>query len=203
MQQTWNDIWKDFKGQNWLGRRFKREEKLELNKIFDFLNLPKKARIIDVGCGTGFVLNFLRKRGYTNSIGIDSSQNALLLCQKLFGLVKNKDVFFMNCKKLDFPANYFDLVFSEGLLEHFKSMVTIAREMCKVSKKWILLVQPNPNSLFGRTKTFLSKFSQLSWQKEYNYSKQDYINIFNKFGFTLENWGQINFNEIIWLLFGR
>lgn len=203
MQQTWDDIWKNFKGLNWFGRRFKREEELELNKIFDFLNIPKSARTIDIGCGTGFVLNLLRKKGYKNSIGIDNSQNALFLCQKLFNLVKDKDVFLMDCKRLDFPNKHFDLVFSEGLLEHFKNATAIAKQMCRVSKKWVLIVQPNSSSLFGKTKNLLSKFFKLSWQKEYSYTKRDYIDMFKKSDFTLENYGQINFNEIIWLLFRR
>jgi tRNA A22 N-methylase len=35
------------------------------------------------------------------------------------------------------------LVFSEGLLEHFKDMQPIVDEMCRISKKYVLVLQPN------------------------------------------------------------
>jgi len=202
-QKSWDKIWGSYKELNWFGKRFKNEEEKSLRKIFESLKLSKDIKIIDIGCGTGYILNFFRKNNYPNSIGIDNSKNALELCKKLFNFTFGKDIFLMDCRKIDFSDNRFDLVFSEGLIEHFKNPLPIVREMCRLSKKWILLIQPNSKSIIGRTKNILSKIVSVSWQKEYEYTKQDYINMFNKFGFILENHGQINFNEVVWLLFRR
>lgn len=38
--------------------------------------------ILDVGCGTGGLLDFLRRRGYTNLRGIDGSPDALAFCRE-------------------------------------------------------------------------------------------------------------------------
>lgn len=38
--------------------------------------------ILDAGCGTGGLLDFLRKRGYTNLRGIDGSSDAVAFCQQ-------------------------------------------------------------------------------------------------------------------------
>jgi len=100
-----------------------------------------------------------------------------------------------------FPDNSFDLVFSDGLLEHFKDFSTIAKEFCRISKKWILLFQPNQTSFFGILKRFGEKFIRVSWEKEYLYKKEDYVKTFSNLDFNLVKFGGINFNEEMWLLY--
>lgn len=42
----------------------------------------KDLAVLDVGCGTGGLLAFLRRRGYTNLRGIDGSPDALACCRE-------------------------------------------------------------------------------------------------------------------------
>jgi len=201
MERNWDEIWKDFKGLNWFGRRLKKEERKVLKKILEEIKLPKEAKVIDVGCGSGFTLSFFREFGYKNSIGIDNSKNSLKVCEKFFNFKKGKDIFFMNARNIKFPDNSFDLVFSDGLLEHFEDFTDIAKEFCRISKSWILLFQPNQTSFFGKIRRFEENFIRVSWEKEYLYKKENYVKVFYKFGFKLVNSGEINFNEVMWLLF--
>lgn len=167
------------------------------------MRLPKNAKIIDVGCGTGLTLNFFRNNGYNYSIGIDNSKNALNICKKLFDFIIGKDIFWMYADDMKFPNSYFDLVFSEGLLEHFINSSRIIREHCRISRKYVLIFQPNHNSFFGLIKRIIERFGKASWEREYFYAKEDYINLFLKYNFKLINNGGINFNELMWLLFKR
>lgn len=89
-------------------------------KAYDFLYkgiLPKdkKARILDVGCGTGYFLYYLNKKGYTNYFGIDISKQQIEFCRKnITGKVKTIDAFkFLRDKK-----NEFDVIIMNDLLEH-------------------------------------------------------------------------------------
>lgn len=41
------------------------------------LEIPKSAKICDLGCGTGIIGRHLAKNGYTNIFGIDGSKNVL------------------------------------------------------------------------------------------------------------------------------
>jgi ubiquinone/menaquinone biosynthesis C-methylase UbiE len=201
--KTWNEIWKDFKGLNWFGRRLKKEQRKALKKILYKIELPKDAKIIDIGCGAGFILAFFREFGYKNSVGIDNSKNSLKICEKFFNFKEGKDIFLMNARNIKFSNNSFDLVFSDGLLEHFEDFSDIAKEFCRISKSWILLFQPNQTSLFGKLKRFTENFMKVSWEKEYLYKKEDYVKTFSKFGFKLVDSGGINFNEQMWLLYKK
>jgi len=193
--KNWDEIWKNFKGLNWFGRRLKNKERKVLKKILEEIKLLKSAKIID-GCGTGFTLAFLREFGYSNSIEIDLSKNSLAICNELFNFKSGKDVFLIDAKHINFPDNSFDFVFSDGLLEHFEDFTTIAKEFSRVSKSWILLFQPDPTSLFGRLKRFAENFIHFSWEKENFYRKEEYVKVFSR---SVNSEG-INFNKQMWLL---
>ncbi len=200
--KTWDNIWRDYKGLNFLGRRLERAWVKTLAKILHQIEAAKDAKIIDVGCGRGSTLQMFRKLGYFNSVGIDISENALMRCTRLFTFKEGKDVFLMDARSVDFPDASFNLVFSDGMLEHFETPpLDIVSEFCRISNKYVLLLQPNQTSLFGRTKWLWQELGRASWQKEYRYSEQDYVTMLQKFGAKLLDSGNINFKEHMWLLF--
>ena len=71
MKSGWEEIWKEHKQLNWFGRRLKDSQENALKKILEKIKLPKDSRIIDVGCGTCWTLNFFRELEYDYSIGVD------------------------------------------------------------------------------------------------------------------------------------
>lgn len=201
--KNWDDIWKEFEGLNWFGRRLKKEQEKSLKKALEDMDLSKGARILDVGCGSGMTLHFFRKFGYKKSFGVDISRNSLEVCKKLFNLSIGRDIFPMDATQLRYGEKTFDLVFSDGLLEHFENPTRIIKEMCRVSKNHVLILQPNPSSPFGTLKRLLQRLGQSSWEKEYFFIKDDYVNFFSKFNFRLMKSKGINFNEHMLLLFQR
>lgn len=203
MSEGWDKIWQRHSKLNLFGRRLKSSQKKNLQKILSKIKLAKNSKILDVGCGTGSTLNFFREFGYKNAIGADASPESLIVCNKLFGYKKNRDVFLMDAKKIKFKSNSFDMVFSDGMLEHLPSLNDTVSEFSRVSKKYILLFQPNQSSIFGMIKEFASKHHEVSWEKEYRYSKKDYIKILEKNSFRLIGSGSINLNEMMWMLFEK
>ena len=51
----------------------------ELVKVFMELGLAKDLKIIDFGCGTGLLGEYLQKGGYQNTYGIDGSKDMLTI----------------------------------------------------------------------------------------------------------------------------
>lgn len=197
---SWDDVWAGGGKLNFLGRKLKKEEKKRLADIM-FRYLPgRTSKILDVGCGTGSMLKAFRDLGYKEAIGIDNSLHSIRLCERV-GLQEGRDVSLMDAAKLSYGENEFNMVFSEGLLEHFKDPVPIVGEMCRVSKRFVLLFQPNARSVVDRLKSFKEKRFGAKWQKEYHYTSSDYENMFLEHGFVLAESGKINFGELVWLLF--
>lgn len=125
-----------------------RQKRLKiLSRIFS--ELDSDMSVIDVGCGGGTTLVLIRKLGFKNSIGIDYVQASLDRCKAL-GFEQNKDVFLMDAGATTFPDQHFDIVFSEGLWEHFSDPYPYIAEAARISKRYIIVIQPEHYSPFGR-----------------------------------------------------
>ena len=61
----------------------------------DPLNLPKDAVILDMGCGSGYFLDAMKDRGYTNVTGITLSELETKICKDKGHNVKNYDMSFI------------------------------------------------------------------------------------------------------------
>jgi len=95
----------------WWEKIFK-ERCIEFEKV-----IGKKGKIIDVGCGPGFFLNFARSMGW-DTIGIEPSLKASEYAKKRFNLhIINMD--------LEIIANNeiqnVDVIYSHGVLEHMQN----------------------------------------------------------------------------------
>lgn len=159
--------------------------KRSIKKITDKIKLNKSSKIIDIGCGSGKSLSYFREFGFKNSIGIDFSLNALKNC-RVRGFKINKDVFLMDATKTKFKSNSFDLVFAEGLLEHYKNFMALAREFSRLSRRYILIVQPDHFTLTGKLLNILVSKIEKGHVKEYDYKMSDFINIFKELGFEIK-----------------
>ena len=97
--------------------------------------IPYDADVIDVGCGTGQLVNFLGLKG-RRMMGVDYSQHSLALAESLRDRFNLSTVRFQreNILDLSLPDESFDYVFCNGVLHHtsdpyggFKHMVRICR----------------------------------------------------------------------------
>lgn len=87
-------------------------------KIKNYYNLGPTSKILDVGCGKGFLLfEFLKLMPKAEIFGIDISKYAIANCKSE---IKNQLVV-GNANKLAWPDNYFDLVISLNTLHNLYS----------------------------------------------------------------------------------
>lgn len=197
-KNTWNSEWEHFTGLNFFGRKFAEGQKRAVKNFLEKENLPKDAKILDFGSGSGRTLKMFRSLGYENSIGIDVSQNSMKLCERN-GFVIGKDVFLTKDDGTSFKNVSFDLVFADGVLEHFSDFSPIANEMCRLSKKYVIITQPNHFSLYGR----ILRKTEHKPVFEYTYRISDFEKAFGKNGFFLVRTSYFNLHEHWALLFKK
>ena len=100
-------------------------------------DIPKTSKILEVGCNVGSQLHALQGLGFTSLVGVDINRQALEVAKKnLIGI----DVLLASAFDLPFKDNYFDLVFTSGVLIHIspKDILQALKEIVRVSKKYIL-----------------------------------------------------------------
>lgn len=109
--------------------------KSSLNEaIYELINLPDNAAIVDLGCRNAGYLNGIINEfpgKVTKAIGFD-------VTDRNFGVIpytKPVELKIMNCAgKLDFPDNEFDLVLTKDLLECISDKATFVSEINRILK---------------------------------------------------------------------
>ena len=117
-----------------------KQQKVLLKYLED---MPKNAKILEVGCGSGRFLEFLEKKGYKNLYGIDSSKEMLMIAKtKTRAKLIKGDAY-----KLPFSKNSFDVIFSVHVLMHISNPKRALNEMLRVAKNKIIFDITNKNSV--------------------------------------------------------
>jgi ubiquinone/menaquinone biosynthesis C-methylase UbiE len=195
--KNFEKLWEKYERPSFIGEfLFKMAEAKVLKLMGKYVE--KNAKVIDVGCGTGRTLMMFRKNGYFNSIGIDVSKKSIEACAKK-GFIIDKDIFLMDITKSKFKDKEFDVVFAEGLLEHFENFQPVVDKLCKISKRYVLLIQPNHFSIFRKLeKVYYLLFPRVV-VKELTYKVEDFSKSFKKNGFILKELKN-SFLNFYWIL---
>lgn len=107
----------------------------ELNNLF-IGDLSRDINILEVGTNIGLQLSLLQKMGFNNLFGIEINSYAIELAKS-----KTKGIKFVRASALDIPFkdNYFDLVFTSGVLIHIapSSISRALQEIYRCTKSYI------------------------------------------------------------------
>lgn len=89
------------------------------DKYFDIVTtemLNSNSTVIDIGCGSGRFIRYLKGR-YKKIAGVDPS-SAILAADSLLGPDENVELVQASTDNLPYPDNYFDFGYSLGVLHH-------------------------------------------------------------------------------------
>jgi pseudaminic acid biosynthesis-associated methylase len=100
-------------------------------------DLPKDARILEVGSNTGMQLAGLQRMGFTQLYGIEIQPDAVELSKKYTNHI---NIIVGSGLDIPFKDNYFDLVFTSGVLIHIapENLPVVMQEMVRCSRRYIL-----------------------------------------------------------------
>lgn len=103
----------------------------------DFLgNLNRDIKILEVGANVGAQLQALQKMGFSNLYGIEVNRRAIETSK---AISKNIDIIQASGLDIPFKDNYFDLVFTSGVLIHISpsNIKKVIGEIYRCSKSYI------------------------------------------------------------------
>jgi len=126
------------------------------------------AVILDLGCGHGALLHFLREAGYQKIVGVDRSPEQVAAAKRL-GIegVREGDLF-ETLRNL--PAQSHDVVICFDVIEHFRrdELLPFAEEVARVLRpggRWIVHV-PNGESPFAGRMRYSDLTHELAFTRE-------------------------------------
>lgn len=129
--------------------------------LFDFFRLSEKDKILDVGCGRGEFLNGFMNCGL-EPYAIDLSD----ISKKTYPNINFKYCDLLN-EPIPFEDEFFDVIFSKSLIEHFHYPEKIFKEMNRVLKKNGKIITMTPDweinyKNFYEDYTHRTPFSEIS-----------------------------------------
>ena len=107
----------------------------QLNKVF-LGDLNPATKVLEVGANVGVQLLFLQKMGFKYLYGLEINREAIELSKSI---TKNIDIIQGSASDIPFKDNYFDLVFTSGLLIHIppSNIKKVMKEIYRCAKKYI------------------------------------------------------------------
>lgn len=109
--------------------------RVSLNREF-VTNLDRSIKILEVGSNVGSQLALLQKMGFKHLYGIEINRETVELSKSM-----TKDIDIIKGSALDIPFkdDYFDLVFTSGLLIHISPLdiKKVMKEIYRCTKKYI------------------------------------------------------------------
>lgn len=110
-----------------------------LDMIIDYANGPS-GRLLDVGCATGVLLELARLRGWEVQ-GVDLSEYATKIAREYYNL----EVHTGELSDAGYPADRFDVLVMDDVIEHVTSPTALVKECHRVLKPGGLLTLNTPN----------------------------------------------------------
>lgn len=143
-----------------------------IQRYADRMNAPI---VLELGCGTGIDINLIKKRSEdVTAIGADISMNSIQVALRVCAEFGNSVAFFMG-DTLSLPLNTgtMDMLFSQGLVEHFENPIEVIREQVRVLRAGGILIVNVPQKHTGYTvmKRRLMRQGKwhLGWETEFSY----------------------------------
>ncbi len=138
-----------------------------LRQIASLFNCNLKGlRILEVGAGSGVDSGFLSKLG-SQVCAVDYATSNIIASQWKMVNVHQADG-----ENLPFKDESFDLVFSQGLIEHFKNPDKLISEKVRVTKRggFIVIDAPQKYSLYHLYKSFMVAIGcwPMGWERSYS-----------------------------------
>ena len=155
-------------------------------KIVSLLEINPKSSILDVGCGTGILIENLIDKKYSKIYGIDISQEMVKMAKRKFSKNKKVKIFLGSAVKMPYKNNSFNFITCSNSFHHHPDSLKSLKEMYRILKpvgKLILLDAFKD----GIIREIYTKIIQKFEGRILHYYKDEIYNLFKKVGFSQIN----------------
>lgn len=112
---------------DYYGAKIHTQRRRSRKKLSMFTPYRQTGNLLEIGCNAGAVLDVARQMGW-NVQGVELCVSASRFARERLGL----DVFTGTVEAARFPSNHFDVVYTNAVLEHLRSPLSVMRESCRI-----------------------------------------------------------------------
>jgi len=169
-------------------------------KIASLIKTIKKISTLDVGSGTGILIEQLISKNNIEIYGLDLSPEMVKASRKKFSKNKNVEITLGSAVKMPFKNNSFDYITCSHSFHHHPNSHQSLKEMYRVLKPQgkIIILDASRDGIIQR---LFCKIIDIFEGKVFHYSKEEMENLFKKVG--LNNINQQNFGLLHLITIGE
>ena len=130
---------------------------------------PEAKNLLDVGCGRGFLLNYIAEHTSLKTTGCDLYDNVKTL--------KHSDYRKGTIYKLPFEDKSFDVVTCSHTIERLRELPAAIEELKRVARKQLIIVTPCQRYYFYTMDLHLNFYPIASYLKRYHIASDTCTNI--------------------------
>lgn len=167
-------------------------------------HIDQNTHFAELGCGTSTLIRLIAPK-VMRAVGVDISQEALALSSKNCENLKNVQFIKDDCTKLKIEPNQFDLVWSQGLIEHFKNPEVLIKEHIKICKpgKTVLVSVPYLYSYmypwYLLTRPRMLRFLW-PWTSQEFYTPEKFVQIMKQINYPESNYQIYKINMLLGII---
>lgn len=143
-----------------------------LGKYVSSIN-KKRARVLEVGCGTAINSYMLAVDEKNECYAMDISEQSIESARKIGKhFPQNINLFIGDAQNIYYPDGFFDIIFSQGVMEHFKDYDRFLKEQIRLISDYgyILISVPqkfNPYTIYKHIR-IRKGIWEWGWETEYS-----------------------------------
>jgi len=154
-----------------------------LRQIDIVVPFKKDGKILDVGCGNGEMIGWMKEYGW-KTYGVDTSREACEQAEK-----QGLDVFCGELQDAHFSSDFFDVITVNHVLEHVHNPLALLKECNRILKKDGLFIVDCPNFGCSDSRLFREYWQQVDAPRHLYHFTRDTLNkILNAAGFEVHKW---------------
>ncbi len=144
--------------------------------------IGRKGKVLDIGCGNGKFLSFVKNEGNIEIFGIEMEGNSAKRAEKIPGIHLKKGFL----EKNDFASESLDAITLFHVFEHLSEPKQTVEIISKILKKGGILMMSFPNIDSFQSRIFKGKWLHLDPPRHlFFFSPDDFKNEMKKFGFEI------------------
>ena len=156
-----------------------------IQRYVESLQSGESVNILEIGCGTAIDSYYIAEQTKAKIWAIDVSPKSIKVAEKVGRYFNHKiNLKIANAVKTDFENNFFDLIFSQGVIEHFRDPVPVMKEQIRLLRTdgYIIIDVPQKYNIYTLYRKLLTKMGRWPYEWERGYSITELRKLGNRMG---------------------
>lgn len=128
--------------------RYAEEQTAKIKAALESLRIKDGSLVLDVGCGTGILFNYVAHKAET--VGLDISRKTLLQAKEKAKKFRDVHLVLADADNMPFRQSIFNYVFAFTVVQNMPNPVTTLNEIRRIAKRNAVIVVSGLKRIFAK-----------------------------------------------------